>query len=105
MTFELAKAQVSVASGVSPPSNFGLIMVSRWWAGSPKERYFIKRQLWPTGSGCRALGLFGQDCPLNRRSVAPGTSRAVNIADPLHLHKGLSMANEAMLAAVPPCAA
>jgi hypothetical protein len=57
---------------------------------------------------CRA-GVLQQnraaDLPVNRRSVAPGTSRAVNIADPLHLHKGLSMANEAMLAAVPPCAA
>src|ERR1700722_15934053 len=45
------------------------------------------------------------DLPVNRRPVAPGTSRVVNIVGPLHLHKGLSRANETMLAVVPPCAA
>jgi hypothetical protein len=41
---------------------------------------------------CRLTGV------LSRR----GPVEAVNIASPLHLHKGLSWANEAMLAAVPP---
>ncbi len=34
-----------------------------------------------------------------------GPVGAVNIVSPLHLHKGLSRANESMLAVVPPCAA
>ena len=46
-----------------------------------------------------------RNLPVNRRSVAPGPVGAVNIVSPLHLHKGLSRANEAMLAVVPPCAA
>jgi hypothetical protein len=46
------------------------------------------------------------ELPLNRRSVVPGTSRGrEHIVSPLHLHKGLSRADEAVLAAVPPCAA
>jgi hypothetical protein len=34
-----------------------------------------------------------------------GPAGMVNITSPLHLHKGLSRANETMLTAVPPCAA
>jgi hypothetical protein len=59
-------------------------VVSRWWAGSPAERYFIKRRLWPTpGQPGRVAG------------------RSASSAKTVRLTEGLSSARELLPDAAP----